>query len=139
MFSDAEGGTVKNVTNDIVKEFNKAFNMIGKMGDQTKRAFNTQTKEMLQEFKTAWEQGMETGDFSAYTKALDKLEQRIREFNKGDVQQLKALITELRSSFTDGSKVSIGSNLKGWLDKATGNSDLSRKYLDAIYGAVSGA
>lgn len=135
LFSDAEGGTVKNVTNDIVKEFNKAFNMIGKMGDQTKRAFNTQTKEMLQEFKTAWEHGMETGDFSPYTKALDKLEQRIREFNKGDVQQLKALITELRSSFTDGSKVSIGSNLKGWLDKATGNNDLSRKYLDAIYGA----
>lgn len=124
----------KKVTNNIVDAFNDAFGMIGKMGETTKREFNAQTKQMLQEFKDAYFKGLSTGDFSDYTNILDKLEDRIREFNKGDIQQLKNNIAEIRSLFTDGSKVSIGENLKEWLDYRTGSNSLSRQYLDAIYG-----
>lgn len=124
----------KKVTNSIVDAFNDAFGMIGKMGETTKKEFNAQTKQMLQEFKDSYFKGLSTGDFSDYTNILDKLEDRIREFNKGDIQQLKNNIAEIRSLFTDGSKVSIGENLKGWLDYRTGSNSLSRQYLDAIYG-----
>lgn len=133
--SSLSSNGIKKVTNDIVKDFNNSFNILGKVGETSKREFNAQTKQMLQEFKDAWQKAMETGDYSSYTKILDKLEQRVREFTKGDIQQLKENIAEIRSFFTDGSKVSIGSNLKGWLDNATGSNELSRKYLDAIYGS----
>lgn len=133
-FSSINSGNIKKVTNSIVKEFNESFNIIGKVSESSKKEFNAQTKQMLQEFKEAWQKGIETGDFSVYTEVLDKLENRIREFNKGDVEQLKNNIAEIRSFFTDGSKVSIGSNLKDWLDTATGSNALSREYLDAIYG-----
>ena len=125
---------IKKVTNKIVDDFNNSFNMIGRVGESSKKEFNAQTKQMLQEFKDAWNKGMETGDFSGYDNILDKLGQRVREFNRGDIQQLKDNIEEIRGFFTDGSKVSIGSNLKGWLDYATGSNSLSREYLDAIYG-----
>lgn len=124
----------KKVTNETVKAFNEAFGMVGKMGETTKKEFNAQTKQMLQEFKDAWTKGVTTGDASAYTEIFDKLERRIREFGKGDIQQLKKQIDEIRAAFTDGSKITIGENLKGWLDNATGSSDLSRSYLDAVYG-----
>lgn len=125
---------IKKVTDDIVKKFNDSFNMVGKVSEESKKQFNAQTKQLLQEFKDAWNKGMESGDFSGYENILDKLDQRVREFNRGDIQQLKQNIAEIRSFFTDGSKVSIGSNLKGWLDNATGSNSLTREYLDAIYG-----
>lgn len=128
------GTDTKRVTNETVKAFNEAFGMVGKMGETTKKEFNAQTKQMLQEFKDAWTKGITTGDASAYTEIFDKLERRIREFGKGDIQQLKNQIDEIRAAFTDGSKITIGENLKGWLDNATGSSDLSRSYLDAVYG-----
>lgn len=131
---DIGEGAVKNVTNKTVEAFNSAYNMVGKMGEMTKKEFNAQTKQMLKEFQDAWKQGMESGDFTAYTAAFDKIEQRIREFSRGDVQQLRQLIDDLRREFTDGSTVSIGSNLMGWLDRATGYNSVSREYLDAIYG-----
>lgn len=132
---DIGEGAIKNVTNKTVEAFNSAYNMVGKMGEMTKKEFNAQTKQMLKEFQDAWKQGMESGDFTAYTAAFDKIEQRIREFSRGDVQQLRQLIDDLRRDFTDGSTVSIGSNLMGWLDKATGYNSVSREYLDAIYGS----
>lgn len=132
--ANIDTGSSKNVTDKVVNDFNEAFNMIGKMGEMSKKQFNLQTKQMLQEFKDAYQEALKTGDTSQYYVALNKLEQRVREFNKGDIQQLKNNIAEIRSFFTDGSKVSIGSNLKGWLDYATGSNSLTREYLDAIYG-----
>lgn len=132
--ANIDTGSSKNVTDKVVDDFNKAFNMIGKMGEMSKKQFNLQTKQMLQEFKDAYQEALKTGDTSQYYATLDKLEQRVRDFNRGDIQQLKDNIEEIRRYFTDGSKVSIGSNLKGWLDNATGSNSLTREYLDAVYG-----
>ena len=125
----------KNVTNDVVDAFNDAFNMVGKMGEQTKKEFNAQTKQMLQEFKDAWQKGLSTGDFSLYEESLKKLQDRVRDFSKGDLQTLKNSIEDIRRGFTDGSMVSIGSNLKQWLDRSTGSDAQTREYLDALYGS----
>lgn len=127
----------KNITNNVVAEFNKAFGMIGKMGEMSKKEFNAQTKQMLQELKNAWQEGMGSGNFAAYEEALGKLQKRIREFSKGDVQKLAEQIKELQMQFTDFSKVSVESSLVGWLKKATGNAGLAQTYLDAIYGKGS--
>ena len=135
IFSGGSDGRTKNVTNDIVKSFNEAFGMIGKMGETTKKEFNAQTKAMLQEFKTAWQNGLATGDTKAYYEALDKLGQRISEFSRGDVKLLKEAISDIRREFTDGSIVSIGSNLKKELDYLTGSDTLTRQKLDALYGS----
>ena len=93
VFSDISG---KNVSNDMVKAFNDAFGMIGKMGETTKKEFNAQTKQMLQELKTTWEQGLTTGDTKPYYDALDKLGQRISDFSRGDVKLLKEAIADIQ-------------------------------------------
>lgn len=124
----------KNITDETVRQFNDVFSMVGKMGDMTKKEFNAQTKQMLKDFKAAWETGMATGDTNPYYQMLDKLGQRISEFSKGDIQKLRDTIAEIRRAFTDGSAVSIGESLMKELENATGSRGLAREYLDAIYG-----
>ena len=124
----------KNITDETVKQFNDVFSMVGKMGDMTKKEFNAQTKQMLKDFKAAWETGMATGDTNPYYQMLDKLGQRISEFSKGDVQKLRDAIAEIRRAFTDGSVVSVGESLMKELENATGSRGSAREYLDAIYG-----
>lgn len=124
----------KNITDETVRQFNDVFSMVGKMGDMTKKEFNAQTKQMLKDFKAAWETGMATGDTNPYYQMLDKLGQRISEFSKGDIQKLRDAIAEIRRAFTDGSAVSIGESLMKELENATGSRGSAREYLDAIYG-----
>lgn len=135
VFSDNSNNTGKNITNDVVKAFNDAFGMIGKMGETTKKEFNAQTKQMLQDFKDAWQQGLDTGNTTAYYEALDKLGKRINDFSKGDIKLLKEAIIDIRREFSDGSIVSIGDSLKRDLDYLTGSDSLTRKHLDALYGS----
>ena len=125
----------KKVTNDMVRAFNDAFGMIGKMGDTTKKQFNAQTKQMLQELQDAWKQSFETGNDAPYLNILDKLKKRIEEFNKGDIQQLKDNIADIRRMFTDGSKVTLPTNIKSDLKAAVEDSKLLDKYLTAVYGS----
>lgn len=131
---EIKGDISKNITNKTVDEFNSIFGIIGKVGDESKREFNAQTKQMLQDFKSAWQNALTTGDFKPYQDALDKLSDRIQKFSKGDIQQLKNAIDEIRSRFTDGSAVSIGKDLMGWLERSTGSNGQARQYLDAVYG-----
>lgn len=135
VFSDNNNNTGKNITNDVVKAFNDAFGMVGKMGETTKKEFNAQTKQMLQDFKDAWQQGLDTGNTTAYYEALDKLGKRINDFSKGDIKLLKEAIKDIRREFSDGSIVSIGDSLKKDLDYLTGSDSLTRKHLDALYGS----
>lgn len=131
---EIKGDVSKNITNKTVDEFNKIFGIIGKVGEESKKEFNAQTKQMLQDFKSAWQNALTTGDFKPYQDALDKLSDRIQKFSKGDVQQLKNAIDEIRSRFTDGSTIGIGKNLMGWLENSAGSNGQARQYLDAVYG-----
>ena len=135
LFSNTEGNGNKKVTDAIVKDFNDTFNMVGKMGETTKKVLNSQTKQMLQDFKDAWQEGLDTGNTTAYYEALDKLGKRINDFSKGDIKLLKEAIIDIRREFSDGSIVSIGDSLKKDLDYLTGSDSLTRKHLDALYGS----
>lgn len=129
-----DNNEIKKVTDEMVATFNNSFNMVGKMGDMTKKQFNAQTKMMLQELQDAWGKGLKTGNMEAYAKALKNLQQRVEDFSKGDIEKLKDQIKDLQRQFTDGSKVAVESSLVGWVKEAVGDDKLTRKYFEAIYG-----
>lgn len=109
----------KNVTNDIVNQFNNNFKIKGN------NALNTQIKDLLNQFTS--------GDISKSTSALSSLTQIIEKQssvvikNKEEFDNLQAVIRSF-------GKIHIDQTLKSDLDNLVGSGNKARSILDNLFG-----
>ena len=109
----------KNVTNDIVNQFNNNFKIKGN------NALDTQIKDLLNQFTS--------GDISKSTSALSSLTQIIEKQssivikNKEEFDSLQAVIRSF-------GKIHIDQTLKSDLDNLVGSGNKARSILDNLFG-----
>lgn len=130
--------TVKKVTTNMmasdisdkaVKEFQKSFKIVGKNAQETKDVF----KGLFAELNNAWY----AGDVEHYNNVIDEIYNTASKATRAigiGAKETKAVIDEIRGELSDGSKVSISSNVKSELDYIIGEANSVKKVLDTVYG-----
>lgn len=109
----------KNVTNDIVNQFNNNFKIKGN------NALNTQIKDLLNQFTS--------GDISKSTSALSSLTQII-EKQSSVVIKNKEEFDNLQTVIRSFGKIHIDQTLKSDLDNLVGSGNKARSILDNLFG-----
>lgn len=121
--------TADDVPDKIVSQFQKSFYIVGKKATETKSQF----KSLIAEFNNGWN----TGNADAYSKALEdiyRLATQSTKATKGLDENIKQAAQEIRSTMTDGGKITIGKQLREDLKASLGTAGQIKQVLDTVYG-----
>ena len=121
--------TADDVPDKMVSQFQKTFNIVGKKATETK----TQFKSLIAEFNNGWN----TGNVDAYSKALEdiyRLATQTSKSFKGLDAESKQIAQEIRATMTDGGQITIGKQLYQDLKASLGTAGRIKEVLDMVYG-----
>lgn len=121
--------TADDVSDKMVSQFQKSFYIVGKKATETKSQF----KSLIAEFNNGWN----TGNVDTYSKALEdiyRLATQSTKATKGLDENIKQAAQEIRSTMTDGGKITIGKQLREDLKASLGTAGQIKQVLDTVYG-----
>ena len=121
--------TAKNVSDNMVSEFQKSFEIVGKKAESTKQTF----KSLFAELNNAWYSGNE----EQYLKVLEQIfnvAQKNTKVLKMSKAEIASMTDQIKSSFTDGGMTLIPEQVKSELEYILGKGKQVQQVLSTIYG-----
>lgn len=121
--------TADNISNKMVSEFQKSFNIVGENAKNTQQTF----KALFAELNNAWYSENE----EKYLKVLEQIydiAQKTTKVVKQSKSEISALVDQVRSELTDGSKAFISPQVRKELEYLLGTSKQIQSVLSTVYG-----
>lgn len=121
--------SANNITDQMVSEFQKSFEIVGKKAESTKQTF----KSLFAELNNAWYSGNE----EQYLKVLEQIfnvAQKNTKVLKMSKAEIVSMTDQIKSSFTDGGMTLIPEQVKSELEYILGKGKQVQQVLSTIYG-----
>ena len=121
--------SANDISNKMVSEFQKSFNIVGENAKNTQQTF----KALFAELNNAWYSENE----EKYLKVLEQIydiAQKTTKVVKQSKSEISALVDQVRSELTDGSKAFISPQVRKELEYLLGTSKQIQSVLSTVYG-----
>ena len=121
--------SANDISNKMVSEFQKSFNIVGENAKNTQQTF----KALFAELNNAWYSENE----EKYLKVLEQIydiAQKTTKVVKQSKSEISALVDQIRSELTDGSKAFISPQVRKELEYLLGTSKQIQSVLSTVYG-----
>ena len=121
--------SANDISNKMVSEFQKSFNIVGENAKNTQQTF----KALFAELNNAWYSENE----EKYLKVLEQIydiAQKTTKVVKQSKSEISALVDQIRSELTDGSKAFISPQVRKELEYLLGTSKQVQSVLSTVYG-----
>ena len=121
--------SANDISNKMVSEFQKSFNIVGENAKNTQQTF----KVLFAELNNAWYSENE----EKYLKVLEQIydiAQKTTKVVKQSKSEISALVDQVRSELTDGSKAFISPQVRKELEYLLGTSKQIQSVLSTVYG-----